>query len=291
MILRLDPRVPVVWRSPTSLQLGVDEPVCVLDQTTSAVERMLAALAVGIPESGLRLIGREAGAVETELDCFIASVHPALLAEHQAIAPPAALSRVVVDGIGPTAERIRLMLRCFGVTVVDSATRSRRRATIAVLVGQYAIEPDRYSSWLSRDVPHLPIIFGDRSIRIGPLIEPGFSACLRCLDLVHTDADPAWPVLASQLVGRSAPTETELAAWQTALEAVRLVLERLDGDRSQAGVSTHIDTSTGSVTAVTHLPHEDCGCQAPPRSAKAPALPRDRRLEPTNSIADDDVPA
>ena len=34
MVLRLDPRLPLVWRSPTSLQLGISRPVVVLEKAS-----------------------------------------------------------------------------------------------------------------------------------------------------------------------------------------------------------------------------------------------------------------
>ncbi len=58
MILRLDPRLPIVWRSPSSVQLGVDPPVVVLNEVTEIQERILAALAVGVSEPGLTMIAQ-----------------------------------------------------------------------------------------------------------------------------------------------------------------------------------------------------------------------------------------
>jgi hypothetical protein len=37
MILRLDPRFPMVWRTPTSVQLGIDPPLVILDPVTELV--------------------------------------------------------------------------------------------------------------------------------------------------------------------------------------------------------------------------------------------------------------
>ena len=49
---------------------------------------------------------------------------------------------------------------------------------------------------LRRDgVPHLLAEVRDTVGVVGPLVLPGRSACLRCLDLVRTDRDPGWPGL------------------------------------------------------------------------------------------------
>ncbi|MGH3430342.1 MAG: hypothetical protein ACRDQZ_22700, partial [Mycobacteriales bacterium] len=48
-------------------------------------------------------------------------------------------------------------------------------------------------------VPHLPVLLRDGTVIVGPLVIPGRTTCLNCLDLHRGDRDPEWPVLASQL--------------------------------------------------------------------------------------------
>jgi hypothetical protein len=38
---------------------------------------------------------------------------------------------------------------------------------------------------------------------VGPLVRPGVTACLRCLDLTRAGLDPAWPLILAQLAGRA----------------------------------------------------------------------------------------
>ena len=61
MVLRLDPRLPLLWRTPSSLQFGVDDPPVVLEAVSAAEERMIAALRVGVSRSGLEMISATAG--------------------------------------------------------------------------------------------------------------------------------------------------------------------------------------------------------------------------------------
>lgn len=49
---------------------------------------------------------------------------------------------------------------------------------------------------------HLPVVLDEDRIRVGPLVIPGVTPCLTCLDLHRTDWDRAWPALLPQL-GRS----------------------------------------------------------------------------------------
>ncbi len=83
---------------------------------------------------------------------------------------------------------------------------------------------------LQRDgVPHLLAEVRDTVGVVGPLVLPGRSACLRCLDLARADRDPGWPAVAAQLScpGRvPPPCDGPLAvavAAQTALQVLALV--------------------------------------------------------------------
>ena len=61
----------------------------------------------------------------------------------------------------------------------------------------------------------------------GPLVSPGRSACLRCLDLTRAERDPAWPLILAQVAGsRLEPQacDTVLAAGVAALAAAQVLL-------------------------------------------------------------------
>ncbi|KZX20015.1 hypothetical protein [Rathayibacter tanaceti] len=47
MVLRLDPRLPLLWRSANALQLGLDRPLVILDDVGYAEELLLDALRLG----------------------------------------------------------------------------------------------------------------------------------------------------------------------------------------------------------------------------------------------------
>jgi bacteriocin biosynthesis cyclodehydratase domain-containing protein len=56
---------------------------------------------------------------------------------------------------------------------------------------------------LRRDgVAHLAVSAGEAIGTVGPLVRPGVSACLRCVDLMRAARDPAWPLIRAQLAGR-----------------------------------------------------------------------------------------
>jgi bacteriocin biosynthesis cyclodehydratase domain-containing protein len=283
MMIRLNPRHPLVWRSPDTIQLGIDRPVVVLHGLTQALEQVLAAVQVGVPLSGAVMLGQHAGATEAEVLDLVRALDPALLGV-AADAPPrpvdAAGARpepwVLLDGEGATAERIRRVLVALGVPLGPPGRVTSRSPALAVIVGHFALEPARYARWLRRDVPHLPVVFSDSEVRIGPVVTPGTGPCLYCLELHRMDADEAWQAIASQLLFRRAATETPARSLDVACRVVELVQDHLrdppalTSQRIQPAQSLVITVDTGAVTRREHLPHERCACRALPENVTVP---------------------
>ncbi len=287
----------MVWRTPDSIQLGVDHPLAVIGGLTPGLERVLSALRSGVPEDGAFMLGRAAGAADDEIAGLIRALQSALLNG----TPPADAhpGHVHVDGTGIAADRIRDMLLDLGI---PTAADDPDGAVLAVIVAHYVVDPRRHGRWLRRDIPHLPVVFSDTEVRFGPVVEPGAGPCLSCLELRHVDDDEHWPAMAVQLLARQAPTETPLLSSETANAVARLVRIRLVGSRrenrplrpepaSGGSVSYAIDAETGTITSRVHQPHERCGCRSLPGSATAPADRAAALLTRPNSATDAAVPA
>lgn len=268
MTLTLDPRLPVLWRTPDTVQVGVDDPPVVLTNVSTAHERMLAALSIGLTPQGLALIGSESGLSAVEVADFERAILPALAT------PRVALSASVdVDGFGLTADRLEGLLREAGlhprrahphrvIPQSDSKAEpvSPRQPEFAVIIGDYVLHPERRGRWLRRDIPHLPLVYGDTSVTMGPFIEPGAGPCLYCLELHRTDADPAWPALASQLLNQSSSAQTPFIASEAATIATRMVLRRVGRGAADSSVSVTLDVETGTCRQQTWSAHPDCAC-------------------------------
>lgn len=268
MILKLDPRYPVVWRSPSSVQVGIDPPIVVVEDLTSGQERLLAALGPGVSDAGVGIVTREAPAQAREL---LDALAPALLPAAESATQPLV---VALSGSGPLADDLARILAGSGVHVLTSPRVEAlvdEGADLAVAVAHYVLAPELHSVWLRRDVPHLPIVFSDSAVRVGPIVEPGAGPCLRCLELHHRDRDIAWPAIATQLVGRRGAAESALLAGEGAAAAARLILDRLSLDRLSldrlargsrtSSVSLRIDADTGERSYATWHQHPDCGCR------------------------------
>lgn len=264
MVLRLDSRFAVVWRDPFSLQLGVDPQRVVLREVTGAEERMIAALAGGISRSGLAMIAASSGATDDDVTGLLKKLRPLLLPPERSTPTP----RVSIVGAGDTVERIASSLALAGVQVAVAPTVTGEECDLGIAVGHYVLDPETYGFWLRRDLPHLPVVFGDDSVMMGPLVEPGRSPCLYCVEHFRRDADASWAAIASQLWGRHSSSETALVSAEVAARVSRLVLARLDRrpspGRAMTARSFRLAVDSGEVTRRDWMPHPDCGCVAVP---------------------------
>ncbi|MFZ4894137.1 TOMM precursor leader peptide-binding protein [Plantibacter sp. Mn2098] len=288
MLLQISPNTPVVWRTPRSLQFGVDEAIVVLDDVDTDTERIVAALQRGVDSRYADRLATVVGAPEQTVRSLVDALGPVIERRPSAGERPTPPERhgqhghpeqaeragrldrplrVAVDGDGPTAGRLRTLLAPHAdIVPVGSAV-----VDLAVVCAHYVIHPQRYARWLRDDVRHLPVVFGDRFARIGPLVVPGIGPCLYCLDQARTDADPAWPAIASQLLTRESPIERPLLSAECATRTARLVL-------APAAITTGaeherqilIDATSGEVTRLVVRPHPRCACRSLPGTATGP---------------------
>ncbi|BDZ55974.1 hypothetical protein GCM10025870_30470 [Agromyces marinus] len=212
--------------------------------------------------------------------------------DRDAVAPDAGRGGVValagpaeiVDDLGTAL--LRLGHRPRAEADADPATTDA-----AVLVGARVIPPALHLPWLSADVAHLPIVFDERGVEIGPFVRPGRGPCLRCVHLTRRDADAAWPAVAAQLAIAPAPHVPARARH----DAVALAASALD-DLLRTG-RTRLDGSVLLVSGprgrlgplgprpVAVPVHPECGCRALGGTATAPARSGARRSAPSSGSA------
>ena len=84
MVLKVRVDVPLVWRSPSSLQFGVDAPLAVLDDLDEGTERIVAALVSGISRSGFDMMARSLGLTPDRAEALLARLGPVLDREPEA---------------------------------------------------------------------------------------------------------------------------------------------------------------------------------------------------------------
>lgn len=288
MDIRLDSRLPLVWRDPRTLQVGVDRPVAVIDGVTSRHERIIAAIAAGHGRSGVGSVAQRAGCRDAEVSELVEKLRPALLPRD-----PAVVATIHVAGSTALADEIHSLFASTGTPTrrVDGDQAGTGPVpTLGVAVAEHVHDPVLAGAWLRRDVPHLSVVTGDVATRVGPVVVPGVTACAHCLDLHRADVDGAWGVIAGQLWGRPSVGQPLLATHEAAVSVVRRVMARLAGDPARAPdpLVESIDAATGIVTTATTTPHLRCGCAALPRIGSADGR-SDLALGPGGSTRGEDV--
>lgn len=146
-----------------------------------------------------------------------------------------------------------------------ASTATTGRSLVVLAPAGAALAPE----WLRRvrRRPHAMVMVRETTAQIGPLVVPGRSACLRCLELARADRDPVWPVLAAQLVGEARavePCDVALASAAASLAAMYLLAWTDDPDACSplVGGTLELGLAELALRRRTVVAHPDCGCQA-----------------------------
>ena len=260
-----------------------------LDNVSDGDARLIEALVVGVTRAGLAMLAERAGVLPHRVDELLAGVTAAMVDPTWSTPAAAPRPTITVVGVGVGAQRVAGVLVEAGhpvaIAVPGAMTRGRRPAT-AVLVTAHVIDPHEHERWLRRDVPHLPIVFGEVSATIGPLVEVGVTACLRCVERHRTNDDFARPAIATQLWGQAAAAQSPALATEAAIEALRMLrttsrAAARGSDSPAATFSVRLDADSGLRTMREWWPNEGCGCRgltalpepAPRRETGSPPAP------------------
>lgn len=289
---RLLPGTGVHRRDATTLQVGLDRPRVLLPDTPD-VRRLLDLLSPGRPagpRAGLVAAGAPADAPArralralaaagllvdaAQLDRILAGRVPspagdgavaALFCAAPASAPDRLSARrdavVGLDAAGDHDLLARLLLDS-GVGHVVPADGSVE-PDLVVLVRSRPPVRDVVDDLMRGARTHLLVVSEGHEEVVGPLVEPGASACLRCVDAHLADRDPRRPVVLEQalagVVGGPVPRDPVLhhlaLAW-----AVRDVLAWVDGGPASTWSAT---VRLGPAAQPAHEEwrrHPHCGC-------------------------------
>lgn len=124
-----------------------------------------------------------------------------------------------------TSTRIRAQLHAPSSCLEDitsvlilAGLQPTSRAGVAFLVTERD-DPAAADQWSVDSLPHLAVRLGTESVRIGPFVHPGVTACLRCLEAAgqpvepplaaYADVDPALRMVALAWAVR------DLATWHS----------------------------------------------------------------------------
>jgi bacteriocin biosynthesis cyclodehydratase domain-containing protein len=180
--------------------------------------------------------------------------------------------RTAVTAFGhPAGEPLAADLLALLAGVGLRGHRGRSEPDTGVLLG--VGEPDRglVDPWTRTGTPHLLVRLTEGRAVLGPFVAPGRTACLRCIDAHHTDADPAWPLLVRQYAaassrdradGATEPVDPVLAALAVAW-AARDLTAYVDGRRPSTWSTTvTLGAAPYPEDSRTWLRHPACGCSS-----------------------------
>ena len=131
--------------------------------------------------------------------------------------------------------------------------------------------PELPGTLVAGAVAHLTAAASEAIGVVGPLVIPGRTACLSCVDLARSDRDPAWPLILAQASGRAsqpAACAAVLAA-AVAAQATAQALAYLD----QAAPGAVVINGTLELVLPdwqwrrrSWAPHPQCRCSRRPAS-------------------------
>ena len=172
-----------------------------------------------------------------------------------------------------------------------------RRCQLLVPLGSQVLPPRLNSYFLQQNFNFLPVLARDGGWLIGPLTVPGLSQCSTCLDLYLSEADPAWPTLATQLLCQPVAASSQSVATHCINIVVQVVASFFSG--SEHWLGRYLEFSQTDLVGSTQVlsPHPECGCGglqllepirpvAAPKTLQAPeTLEASKTLEAPGAVA------
>ena len=268
----LRPGLLPLWRAKDTVQIGIDprravaisglseaaEVVRLLDGSRDRDQLIAEAGRRGVPAALTeRVIGllAAAGAIVDFPSEILRSMQPELRRQLMPVLTTASLSAqdgdggasllarrssctVQVRGCGPVAALVADLLTCSGLAAAGpaSAPRQARPPDLLVLVGRPSL--DETTELLRSRQTYLAVCADEAIGVVGPLVRPGVTACLRCIDLAKAQRDLAWPLILAQLAGRSAEPSGCDAVLATSVAAQAATQALAFADRSQPPPAT-----------------------------------------------------
>lgn len=135
-----------------------------------------------------------------------------------------------------------------------------RRCQLLVPLGSQVLPPRLNSYFLQQNFNFLPVLARDGGWLIGPLTVPGLSQCSTCLDLYLSEADPAWPTLATQLLCQPVAASSQSVARHCINIVVQVVASFFSG--SEHWLGRYLEFSQADLVGFSQVlsPHPECGC-------------------------------
>ena len=164
-----------------------------------------------------------------------------------------------------------------------------RRCQLLVPLGSQVLPPRLNSYFLQQNFNFLPVLARDGGWLIGPLTVPGLSQCSTCLDLYLSEADPAWPTLATQLLCQPVAASSQSVATHCINIVAQVASSFFSG--SDHWLGRYLEFSQTDLVGFSQVlsPHPECGCGGlqllePIRAVTAEALAAPKTLQAPQTL-------
>jgi hypothetical protein len=247
----LAPGLRVVARGRDRLQVGIAEHCAVLPRTPTHTA-VLDALVDGtvLPTAPAR---------RAVIEALVA--HGVVVDARARRTPPARIAVVGDLGVDPGP-----LLATARMQPASAGSTARCAAGLALCHG----EPDRdaLDRWVRDGLPHLVVRAVDGQVVLGPLVVPGSTACLRCVDEHRADEDPEHLAVLHRYAAAcrvprpdGVPDQVDpLLGTLATCWAARDLRGHLDGTRPATWSATLTLGAAAGLTAATWPRHPACWC-------------------------------
>ncbi|HEY0815835.1 MAG TPA: TOMM precursor leader peptide-binding protein [Pseudonocardia sp.] len=144
----------------------------------------------------------------------------------------------------------------------DTRSPPARAVADLVVLADEMPDPVLVATLRADGVPHLAVRLRDGTGIVGPLVLPGRTACLGCLDLARGSLDARWPVVAARLIGWAGAADPACVT-ATAGLAVAQAVAAIEGRRPPTLDATlELDVDAGTLVRRHWVAHSQCPCGA-----------------------------
>jgi len=138
-------------------------------------------------------------------------------------------------------------------------TSALGRVSVAVLISNDITDPASYQPWMARDIPHISVCFDEEGVEISPLVIPGESPCLGCIERAKFESDPNWKTIAPQLLALERSNEDSAMILFATGVVTNLVLNLIDQGKNGEPKAIRLERS-GEISAF-QPSAIGCGCR------------------------------
>lgn len=264
----LRPGSRIARRDERYLQVGIDLPRRAVLPDIAEVRKILGDLRDGHTPTVTTEVGAAAVTSLIKADLVVPQ-HPARLRSAQFGA--AVDSRM--DRLARSTVRLRATSACAGWGGEVSGLLEEHGvrwapegvgADVTIVLASGEAPRELLDELLRAGTPYLLVVSRAGGVEIGPFVDPGRSACHRCVEAHRAESDPRRTLILEQVIRQidqlqDEPMDPLLMRWAAAW-AVRDVCRRLEGDDPSTLSASYVVGPDGPPETFSWTRHPHCGC-------------------------------